>query len=165
MSFPFFEKLRLIAANALLWWAPQIRAGNVLRWPYAEAPTAPIHEDDIAAVAVRALCEEGPRSQISLEHRRGPSAIGQSNALPSLCHDFSSLHSAPMSDWFASAAPRQTQASHASKIFFCLVIDSPSHFRLCRGTAPTSKPRMRRCRLTPTFIRIFVDGLIIASSA
>jgi uncharacterized protein YbjT (DUF2867 family) len=30
-----------------------------VRWPYAEAPTAPIHEGDIAAVAVRALCEDG----------------------------------------------------------------------------------------------------------
>ena len=31
----------------------------MLRWPYAEAATAPIHERDIAAMAVRALCEEG----------------------------------------------------------------------------------------------------------
>ena len=30
-----------------------------MRWPYAAVPTAPIHERDIAAVAVRALCEEG----------------------------------------------------------------------------------------------------------
>jgi uncharacterized protein YbjT (DUF2867 family) len=30
-----------------------------VRWPYAEAPTAPIHERDIAAVAARILCEEG----------------------------------------------------------------------------------------------------------
>src|SRR5262249_57788490 len=41
------------------WWAPQIRAGDVVRWPYAAAPTAPIHERDIAAVAVRALVEDG----------------------------------------------------------------------------------------------------------
>src|SRR5260370_18632963 len=46
------------AANTLSWWAPQIRAGgDVVRWPYIAAPTAPIHERDIAAVAVRALCE------------------------------------------------------------------------------------------------------------
>jgi uncharacterized protein YbjT (DUF2867 family) len=49
----------MFAANALLWWAPQIRADDVVRWPYAEAPTAPIHERDMAAVAVRTLCEDG----------------------------------------------------------------------------------------------------------
>ena len=42
----------MFAANALTWWAPQIRAADVVRWPYAAAPTAPIHERDIAAVAV-----------------------------------------------------------------------------------------------------------------
>ena len=47
------------AANALRWRAPQIRAGNVVRWPYLAVPTAPIDERDIAAVAVRALCEDG----------------------------------------------------------------------------------------------------------
>jgi len=47
------------AANARRWWAPQIRAGDVVRWPYLAVPTAPIDERDIAAVAVRALCEDG----------------------------------------------------------------------------------------------------------
>jgi uncharacterized protein YbjT (DUF2867 family) len=46
------------ATNARLWWAPQIRLGNVVRWPYARAHAAPIHEADIAAVAVRALIED-----------------------------------------------------------------------------------------------------------
>jgi uncharacterized protein YbjT (DUF2867 family) len=54
-----FLRPGMFAANALLWWAPQIRAGDVVRWPYAEAPTAPIHGRDIAAVAARALLEEG----------------------------------------------------------------------------------------------------------
>jgi uncharacterized protein YbjT (DUF2867 family) len=55
-----FLRPGMFAANALLWWAPQIRAGgDVVRWPYVAAPTAPIHERDIAAVAVRALCEDG----------------------------------------------------------------------------------------------------------
>ncbi len=52
-----FMRPGMFAANALWWWAPQIRAGDVVRWPYALAPTAPIHERDIAAVAVRALCD------------------------------------------------------------------------------------------------------------
>lgn len=49
----------MFASNTLLWWAPQIRAGNVVRWPYLAAPTAPIDERDIAAVGVKALCEDG----------------------------------------------------------------------------------------------------------
>jgi uncharacterized protein YbjT (DUF2867 family) len=48
----------MFAANALSWWAQQIRAGDVVRWPHLAAPTAPIDERDIAAVAVRALCED-----------------------------------------------------------------------------------------------------------
>lgn len=47
------------ATNALSWWAPQITRSDTLRWPYAEATSAPIHERDIAAVAVRALMEHG----------------------------------------------------------------------------------------------------------
>jgi uncharacterized protein YbjT (DUF2867 family) len=49
----------MLASNALAWWAPQIRGGDVVRWPYLEAPTAPIDERDIASVAVRALLESG----------------------------------------------------------------------------------------------------------
>src|SRR5690349_9273625 len=47
------------ATNALWWWGAQIRRGDVVRWPYGAAAMAPIHEKDIAAVAVRALREEG----------------------------------------------------------------------------------------------------------
>jgi uncharacterized protein YbjT (DUF2867 family) len=54
-----FLRPGMFAANALSWWAPQIRAGDVVRWPYLAAPTAPIDERDIAAVAVRALSEDG----------------------------------------------------------------------------------------------------------
>jgi uncharacterized protein YbjT (DUF2867 family) len=54
-----FLRPGMLAANALGWWASQIRGGDVVRWPYAEVPTAPIHERDITAVAVRALCENG----------------------------------------------------------------------------------------------------------
>jgi hypothetical protein len=42
------------ASNALGWWAPQILAGDLVRWPYLLVPTAPIDERDIAAVSVRA---------------------------------------------------------------------------------------------------------------
>jgi uncharacterized protein YbjT (DUF2867 family) len=54
-----FLRPGMFAANCILWWAPQIRAGDVVRWPYAAAPTAPTDERDIAAVAVSALLDAG----------------------------------------------------------------------------------------------------------
>ncbi|EKX66869.1 SDR family oxidoreductase [Streptomyces ipomoeae] len=45
-------------ANSLDW-APQIRASDIVRAPYGDAMWAPIHERDIAEVAVRALTEDG----------------------------------------------------------------------------------------------------------
>ena len=54
-----FLRPGMFAANSLNFWAPQVRAGNVVRWPYLKAPTAPIDERDIAAVGVRALIEDG----------------------------------------------------------------------------------------------------------
>ena len=54
-----FLRPGMLASNALGWWAPQIRRGDVVRWPYLAAPTAPIDERDIASVAVRALLENG----------------------------------------------------------------------------------------------------------
>jgi uncharacterized protein YbjT (DUF2867 family) len=47
----------MFASNALHWWAPQIRRGDIVRWPYGAAETAPIDERDIAAVAARALLD------------------------------------------------------------------------------------------------------------
>ena len=49
----------MFASNARLWWAAAIADGDVVRWPYGSAETAPIDERDIAAVAARALYEEG----------------------------------------------------------------------------------------------------------
>ena len=54
-----FLRPGMFARNCLSWWAPSIRSGDVVRWPYLRVPTAPIDERDIAAVAVRALCEDG----------------------------------------------------------------------------------------------------------
>jgi uncharacterized protein YbjT (DUF2867 family) len=48
----------MFASNALHWWAPQIRNGDVVRWPYAAAETAPVDERDIATVAARVLLED-----------------------------------------------------------------------------------------------------------
>ncbi len=49
----------MFASNAQFWWASAIRDGDVVRWPYGAAETAPVDERDIAAVAGRALCEDG----------------------------------------------------------------------------------------------------------
>jgi uncharacterized protein YbjT (DUF2867 family) len=46
-------------ATNTLRWAPQIRADGVVRWVYAAAARSLIHEQDIAAVAVRALTGDG----------------------------------------------------------------------------------------------------------
>ena len=45
----------IFASNAEPWWSEQIRAGDVVRWPLANAETAPVDERDIAAVAALAL--------------------------------------------------------------------------------------------------------------
>jgi uncharacterized protein YbjT (DUF2867 family) len=50
-------------SNALRW-APQIRAGDVVRAPFADAPIAAIDPYDIAAVAAAALTPEGHSSSI-----------------------------------------------------------------------------------------------------
>lgn len=49
----------MFALNSRHFWGPQIRAGGIVRWPYLAAPTAPIDERDIAAVAVLTLTGNG----------------------------------------------------------------------------------------------------------
>ena len=54
-----FIRPGMFASNALFWWAPAISAGNLVRWPYGAAETAPIDDRDVAAVAARTLYEDG----------------------------------------------------------------------------------------------------------
>jgi uncharacterized protein YbjT (DUF2867 family) len=49
----------MFASNVLLWWAASIRDGDVVRWPYGAAETAPIDERDIASVVAHSLYEDG----------------------------------------------------------------------------------------------------------
>ena len=49
----------MFASNALSWWAPAIRADGVVRWPYGAAETPPVDDRDVAAVAARALFQDG----------------------------------------------------------------------------------------------------------
>jgi len=51
-----FLRPGMFSSNARDWWAGAIREGSPVRWPYLLAPTAPIDERDIAAIAVGALC-------------------------------------------------------------------------------------------------------------
>ncbi|MEV0271696.1 NAD(P)H-binding protein [Hamadaea sp. NPDC050747] len=64
------------ATNAL-GWAAQIRAGDVVRAPYAGAQRSLLHEADIAAVAVAALTEEGHTGQSYI--LTGPATISQAD--------------------------------------------------------------------------------------
>lgn len=78
---PAFERITR-HARPLGWWAPQVRAGDVVRWPHLAAPTAPIHERDIAAVAVRALCEDG---HVGAEYvLTGPESLSQREQLATI---------------------------------------------------------------------------------
>jgi uncharacterized protein YbjT (DUF2867 family) len=54
-----FIRPGMFASNAQLWWGPAMREGDVVRWPFGAVETAPIDERDIAAVAARALYEDG----------------------------------------------------------------------------------------------------------
>lgn len=49
----------MFASNALNFWAPTIRAGGVIRWPYGAAETAPVDDRDVAAVAALTLYQDG----------------------------------------------------------------------------------------------------------
>jgi uncharacterized protein YbjT (DUF2867 family) len=66
------------AKNTIIW-ADQIRAGDVVRWPYPDAARSLIHERDIAAAAVQALVRDdlvGAMPVIS-----GPEAITQADQI------------------------------------------------------------------------------------
>jgi hypothetical protein len=54
-----FIRPGMFATNTRLWWTESIRAQNVVRLPYPDAQTAPVHENDIAALAVTALTQPG----------------------------------------------------------------------------------------------------------
>jgi uncharacterized protein YbjT (DUF2867 family) len=49
----------MLSSNSLAWWAPAIRAGQVVHWPYGAAETAPVDDCDVAAVAARTLYQNG----------------------------------------------------------------------------------------------------------
>jgi uncharacterized protein YbjT (DUF2867 family) len=80
-------RVELAAANAILWAADiagQVKEGDVVRGPYADAAGAPIHERDVAAVVAFALVEDGHGGRRyrltgpeSLTHAEQVEAIGK----------------------------------------------------------------------------------------
>ena len=54
-----FIRPGMFAANTRWWWTEPIRTANIVRIPYPDAQTAPVHEKDMAALAVTALTEPG----------------------------------------------------------------------------------------------------------
>lgn len=54
-----FVRPGMFATNAVALWQQAIRHEGVVRLPYPDAQTAPIHEKDMAALAVTALTEPG----------------------------------------------------------------------------------------------------------
>jgi len=77
-----FLRPGMFAANCIGWWAGQLAQGDVIRWPYGDAATAPIDERDVAAVAVHALLHEAARDYVvtgpeSLTHREQVAILGE----------------------------------------------------------------------------------------
>ncbi|WP_209894945.1 NAD(P)H-binding protein [Nocardia goodfellowii] len=58
-----FIRPGMFATNALWWWQRSIREEGVVRLPYPHARTAPVHEKDLAALAVTALTVPGHEGQ------------------------------------------------------------------------------------------------------
>ncbi|KJS58632.1 SDR family oxidoreductase [Streptomyces rubellomurinus] len=56
------------ATNTRTWWAESIRWDNVVRLPRPLAQSAPVHEKDLAALAVTALTEPGHSHQAYTVH-------------------------------------------------------------------------------------------------
>lgn len=79
-----FLRPGMLASNSRHWWAPQICSGDVVRWPYLRVPTAPIDERDIAAVAVRALCNDGHAGAEYV--LTGPQSLSQFEQISTIGH-------------------------------------------------------------------------------
>jgi uncharacterized protein YbjT (DUF2867 family) len=71
-----FPRIFFPAINSLAF-AMQLKGGNVIRAPYAEASSAPIHEADVAAVAARVLTEDGHAGKVY--QLTGPASLTQTD--------------------------------------------------------------------------------------
>lgn len=69
-------------ANNLLAWAGELRGGDVVHGPYAASRQAPIHEADVADVAVRALTGDGHVGAVYA--LSGPAALSRAEQLATI---------------------------------------------------------------------------------
>lgn len=116
-------------------WAPGIKATGVVRAPFARAASAPIDERDIAAVAVRALLEDGHAGQAyeltgpqSLTPPERVAVLGQV-----LGHD---LH-------FEEVTAEQAREQMASHMPAAVVDAWMALFAAMTGTTPAISPAVR----------------------
>jgi uncharacterized protein YbjT (DUF2867 family) len=58
-----FIRPGMFATNTRWWWPESARTSSTVRLPYPDAQTAPVHEKDMAAIAVTALTEPGHTHQ------------------------------------------------------------------------------------------------------
>ncbi|NNH74151.1 NAD(P)H-binding protein [Nocardia uniformis] len=93
-------------ATNTLEWAPQVRAGNVVRGAYGAASMTLLHEADIAAVAVRALLTAGhvgARYELTgsepLSRVEQVAALGQALGRPLRWEEISPQQAEQQMDW------------------------------------------------------------------
>jgi len=79
-----FLRPGIFAVNSREWWAQQIRDSGGVRWPHVNVPTAPVHERDIAAVAVRTLCDGGHSGREYV--LTGPESLSQLEQISAIRH-------------------------------------------------------------------------------
>ena len=84
-----FLRPGMFATNTRWWWARSIRQHSAVRMPHAEAHTAPLHERDIADLAVAALTSEQHKGRAytlygpqSLTYREMTAQLGQAIGRP-----------------------------------------------------------------------------------
>jgi len=71
-----FLRIFFPAINSLTF-AMQLKEGDLIRAPHADATTAPIHEADVAGVAARVLTEDGHTGKVY--HLTGPASLTQAD--------------------------------------------------------------------------------------
>ncbi|MFG2053388.1 SDR family oxidoreductase [Micromonospora sp. NPDC048930] len=108
-------------SNALRW-LPQLRAGNVVREPFANVPVAGIDPFDIAAVAAVALTTPG--HDHAVYRLTGPEAILPADRLRVLAHLLGrDLHLHPLTDDEARVELGATMPSEYVDAFFNFFVD------------------------------------------
>jgi uncharacterized protein YbjT (DUF2867 family) len=115
-------------ASTALEWAEQIKASGVVRSPFGEAQTAPVHERDIAAVAARALLTDdlvghaplfsGPESLSYADRAR---IIGEVTGQPVRFEELT--HDEARQEWLRAGVP--PHAAEARLRMFARLVGHP----------------------------------------